>query len=102
LWSVDDADARVRGQRTTVSVFVGDGCPLDALPRLTAGGLDSYRMGKAVPPPGSDTLLCDRANRLRILLHTARRLTDGEIDRVRIDVVSPGTTLAALQRGEHP
>lgn len=103
LWTVDDADARLGGSQAAVSVFLGGGgCELTAFPRRTAGGLDSYRSYPPDERPGSSTMLCDRVNQLRIILRASRPLTDEEIDRVRIDVVSLGSTLAALQRGEHP
>lgn len=103
LWTVDDALARLGGTQTAVSVFIGGpGCGLTTSPRRTAGGLDAYRVTPPRELPGSWTMLCDPVNQLRIDLHASRPLTDEEIDRVRIHVVSLGPTLAALQRGEHP
>lgn len=103
LWPVDDADARLGGTQTAVSVFLGrSGCELTVSPRLTAGGLDSYRLDPPDQRSSGSTLLCDRVNQLRIILDASRPLTDDEIDQVRIKVMSLGPTLAALQRGEHP
>lgn len=102
LWLVDGADARLGGSQTAVSVFLSNLCPPRVAPRPTAGGLESYPTDNPDGSPGADAELCDRANPLTIRLHTSRPLTDGEIDRVRVQVVSVGSTLAALRRGEHP
>lgn len=103
LWPVDDADARLAGTRTAISVFLGGGgCSSTVFPRLTAGGLESYRWQNPDDFPGGTTELCDRLNGLRVRLHTSALVSDGEIDRVRVEVVAVGSTLAALRRGEHP
>jgi len=78
LWTIDDAFARLGGTQASLSVFLGDDCSLTELPRLTAGGLDSYRSVNPDGPPGS-AVLCDRVNQLRIGVHTSRPLTDEEI-----------------------
>lgn len=102
LWTIDDADARLNGPVTSVSLFLGDSCSQVEVPRVTASGLDSYRSAYLDAPLGNSVQLCDRNNRLRLDLRTSRPVTDEEVDRVRIEVVKLGATLAARQRGEWP
>jgi hypothetical protein len=101
LWLIDDADVRLGRGQGVVSLFLDDACPVTATPRQTAGGLDSYRTVHS-GGPGEGVELCDRVDRLRVDLHAERPLSDRELDGVRIDVLSVGSTLAAIQRGEHP
>lgn len=102
LWTIDSPDLSFSGAQTAVSVLSGGCQQPDSFPQQTAGGLESYTRDIPGEPPGGTTELCDRANGLRIVLRTSRRLTDEETDRVRVRVLSLGPTLAALQRGEHP
>jgi hypothetical protein len=46
------------------------------------------------------TEFCDETTALRISAQTSRHLTNQELDQVRVEVLSVGPTLGAVQRGE--
>ena len=99
LGVVDAPDARLARGQVGISVFLGDSCPIGNVMRTTRNGLESYRNADV---SGGVVELCDRVNRLRIVLDTSHPLSDHEIDAVRVTMLSIGQTLAGLQRGEHP
>lgn len=99
LWVVDDPDASLNGRNAAVSTFLRE-CSGRGV-RTTPTGL----VLEAVQAPngsGSLTVLCDPVRRIEIWLRRATPLTDKEMDQVRIEVLSVGPTLDAVQRGQHP
>lgn len=82
LWAVDRPDVTIGDDRNQVAVILGDNCTGSA-----AGGF---------------TEVCDHANRLRVNIRAARPLSVEEVADVRVQVLSVGSSLAAIQRGEHP
>jgi hypothetical protein len=101
LWLVDAPSAYVIGKELRVSAFMG-GCGAGVYPvRPTGTGLVSWHFED--PAPGRKVSgLCDLARKLEIWLDTPGMLSDDELDRVDIEVLSVGSALDALQRGWHP
>ncbi len=99
LWIADSPNAYLDRGDVAVSVFMRE-CAARAV-QPTATGLIFDRVDD--PARGRPlTVLCDPARRIEIWLATPQPLSDEEIDRVDVDVLSVGPTLAAIQSGRHP
>lgn len=97
LWVADRPDASLSGRAVALSAFVRQCSARAAQP--TATGLMVERV---IRPDGAVTILCDSRNRLEIWLIGDAPLSEEEVDLVDVEVLSVGSTLAAVQSGQRP
>jgi hypothetical protein len=98
LWIVDSPDALLSTNTVALSTFMRE-CSARAA-RPTETGLIVERVNS--PDAGVLTMLCDPTRRIEMWLRTAEPPSDEEVDRIKLDVLSVGPTLAAVQRGQRP
>lgn len=102
LWIVDSHDGSIRRGDTAVSVNLrGGGRACGRGAQTTSHGLIVVRVDDP-SRSGTVTMFCGPGNGTAIELLTPRPLTADEIDQVDLKVLSVGSTLAALQQGQHP
>lgn len=98
LWVVDSPDLSLQGMNVDFSAFLRK-CSART-PQPTATGLIAERVNS--PSAGSVTILCDPPEGIEIWLSSPAPLTDEEVDRIGVGVLSVGPTLAAVQSGRRP
>jgi len=104
LWVVDSPDATITRGGVSLSLTLPKGPGGGCLPQMaarTASGYAFERIDK-LSRSGPEIRLCAPANGIDVGISTPRPLTDEEVDQVALEVVSVGSTLAAIQRGQHP